>query len=139
MTGSCYLNWEDPRIVTYPGNPQPLGAYYDGHGINFALYSEFATKVYLCLFRPSHDEKHELIEYMRIKIKGNLLIIILKKPFLSNIFSNFCLNSKISFQNKPIKSGIFIYLILNLNRSMLIVLMVLSIHTMVIVLMSTNF
>ncbi|CAF1252071.1 unnamed protein product [Rotaria sp. Silwood1] len=69
MTGSCDLNWEDPKITTYPGDPYPLGAYYDGHGINFALYSECATKSYLCLFRPSHNEKHELVEYARIKMR----------------------------------------------------------------------
>lgn len=74
MTGSCDLNWEDPKITTYPGNPYPLGAHYDGHGINFAVYSENATKAYLCLFRPSHDETHELIEYVRIKMRGNSLL-----------------------------------------------------------------
>jgi len=77
MTGSCDLNWEDGKLRTYPGNPYPLGAYYDGHGINFALYSEYATKVYLCLFRPSHDEKKQLVEYARINIKGKFLFIYL--------------------------------------------------------------
>jgi isoamylase len=33
-----------------PGSPHPLGATYDGRGVNFALYSETATKVELCLF-----------------------------------------------------------------------------------------
>jgi glycogen operon protein len=70
MPVHCYPDWEDTTIPTCPGRPYPLGAYYDGHGINFALYSEFATKVYLCLFRPSHDATHELIEYTRINIKG---------------------------------------------------------------------
>jgi pullulanase/glycogen debranching enzyme len=73
MAGSCDLNWEDPNITTYPGSPHPLGAYYDGHGINFALYSEYATRVYLCLFRPTHDEKHQLHEYARIRMKGIFL------------------------------------------------------------------
>ena len=70
MTTPCNFNWEESKLVTYPGNPHPLGAYYDGHGINFALYSEFATAVYLCLFRPHHDNKDELVEYTRIKMKG---------------------------------------------------------------------
>jgi glycogen operon protein len=33
-----------------PGLPYPLGATWDGRGVNFALYSENATKVELCLF-----------------------------------------------------------------------------------------
>ncbi|CAF2033560.1 unnamed protein product [Rotaria magnacalcarata] len=69
MAQCCESNYEDPKITTYPGNPFPLGASYDGHGINFALYSEHATKPYLCLFRSAHDEKHELIEYARIEMK----------------------------------------------------------------------
>ena len=33
-----------------PGKPHPLGATWDGMGVNFALYSENATKVELCLY-----------------------------------------------------------------------------------------
>jgi isoamylase len=33
-----------------PGRPYPLGATWDGHGVNFALFSANATKVELCLF-----------------------------------------------------------------------------------------
>jgi isoamylase len=33
-----------------PGVPYPLGATFDGRGVNFALYSEGATAVELCLF-----------------------------------------------------------------------------------------
>src|SRR3984893_8249034 len=33
-----------------PGDPYPLGATYDGAGVNFALFSENATGVELCLF-----------------------------------------------------------------------------------------
>ena len=70
-----YSDWEDTTIPTSPGRPYPLGAYYDGHGINFALYSEYATRVYLCLFQPSHNAKQQLIEYARINMKGKLLNI----------------------------------------------------------------
>ncbi len=35
---------------TQPGSPEPLGATWDGRGTNFALYSEGATGVELCLF-----------------------------------------------------------------------------------------
>ena len=34
----------------WPGRPYPLGATFDGAGVNFALYSEHATKVELCIF-----------------------------------------------------------------------------------------
>jgi glycogen operon protein len=37
-------------METWPGHPQPLGAIYDGAGTNFALFSEVARKVELCLF-----------------------------------------------------------------------------------------
>ena len=34
----------------WPGMPYPLGATWDGAGVNFALFSEHATGVELCLF-----------------------------------------------------------------------------------------
>jgi glycogen operon protein len=34
----------------WPGRPYPLGAVYDGAGVNFALFSQHAHKVELCLF-----------------------------------------------------------------------------------------
>ena len=37
-------------LTVLPGNPQPLGATWDGDGVNFALFSEHASKVELCLF-----------------------------------------------------------------------------------------
>ena len=36
--------------IVWPGRPYPLGATWDGEGVNFALYSEHAEKVELCLF-----------------------------------------------------------------------------------------
>ena len=33
-----------------PGRPYPLGATWDGKGVNFALFSANAEKVLLCLF-----------------------------------------------------------------------------------------
>ena len=38
------------NINVYPGKPYPLGATWDGKGVNFALYADNATKVELCLF-----------------------------------------------------------------------------------------
>lgn len=38
------------RAAVLPGRPYPLGATWDGSGVNFALFSEHAEKVDLCLF-----------------------------------------------------------------------------------------
>jgi isoamylase len=46
-----------------PGKPSPLGAVYDGEGVNFALFSVHATRVELCLFDAVTDhEERERIE-----------------------------------------------------------------------------
>jgi isoamylase len=37
-------------IRVWRGQPYPLGATWDGMGVNFALFSEDATAVELCLF-----------------------------------------------------------------------------------------
>ncbi|RYU15266.1 glycogen debranching protein GlgX [Nocardioides iriomotensis] len=41
----------------WPGRPYPLGATYDGSGTNFALFSEVATKVELCLIDDGGRER----------------------------------------------------------------------------------
>lgn len=49
--------------VPWPGQPQPLGATYDGAGTNFALYSEVADQVVLCLIdREGNEERLPLPE-----------------------------------------------------------------------------
>ncbi len=40
-----------------PGKPYPLGATYDGNGVNFALFSENATGIRLCLFNNGEDPR----------------------------------------------------------------------------------
>ncbi|GID31970.1 glycogen debranching protein GlgX [Paractinoplanes brasiliensis] len=40
----------------WPGSPYPLGASYDGGGTNFALFSEVAERVELCLFDDDGTE-----------------------------------------------------------------------------------
>ncbi|WP_239166178.1 alpha-amylase family glycosyl hydrolase, partial [Actinoplanes italicus] len=37
-------------MLVWPGNPYPLGATFDGGGTNFAVFSEIAERVELCLF-----------------------------------------------------------------------------------------
>ncbi|MEA3195626.1 MAG: isoamylase [Betaproteobacteria bacterium] len=44
------------------GRPYPLGAIWDGAGVNFALYSEHAAKVELCLFDAGGRRELERIE-----------------------------------------------------------------------------
>ena len=39
----------------WPGQPYPLGATWDGEGVNFAIFSENATGVELCLFNHEDD------------------------------------------------------------------------------------
>ncbi len=48
----------------WPGRPYPLGATWDGGGVNFALFSEHATQVELCLFDSPDAPK----ESHRIKL-----------------------------------------------------------------------
>jgi isoamylase len=43
-------------VEIWPGNAYPLGATYDGSGTNFAIFSEAADKVELCLFDESGEE-----------------------------------------------------------------------------------
>ena len=47
------------RLV-WPGRPFPLGATWDGHGTNFALFSENSDHVQLCLF--DDDDREEQID-----------------------------------------------------------------------------
>ena len=49
---------------TRPGQAHPLGATWDGEGVNFAVYSGQATAVELCLF----DSPSELKESIRIPL-----------------------------------------------------------------------
>jgi len=47
----------------YPGKPYPLGASYDGEGVNFTLFSDNATGVELCLFNSAgetNDPEHRI-------------------------------------------------------------------------------
>jgi isoamylase len=58
---------ENPRIMirhksaVWHGDPYPLGAAWDGQGVNFALFSEGAEKVELCLFDERGESEVERI------------------------------------------------------------------------------
>ncbi|HEX6019999.1 MAG TPA: glycogen debranching enzyme GlgX, partial [Burkholderiaceae bacterium] len=51
MSGSAAIN------TVWPGRPYPRGATWDGMGVNFALFSDHAERVELCLFEPG--ARHE--------------------------------------------------------------------------------
>jgi hypothetical protein len=49
-------SWKEPAVTTtapspsltiWPGQPYPLGATYDGVGVNFAIFSEVAERIEL--------------------------------------------------------------------------------------------
>jgi len=51
----------------WPGKPYPLGATWDGNGVNFALFSEHATGVKLCLFHnPDDNEEYTQVEFTEV-------------------------------------------------------------------------
>jgi len=51
-----------PLTAVWPGTPFPRGATWDGEGVNFALFSENADRVELCLFDPSGRREVQRIE-----------------------------------------------------------------------------
>ena len=44
-------------VEVWPGKPYPQGATFDGLGVNFAVYSQGAEKVEVCLFDPADPAK----------------------------------------------------------------------------------
>ena len=58
-----------------PGRPYPQGATWDGMGTNFAIYSEHAEGVELCLFADENDRQPEC--YRVVEVTGNVWHIYL--------------------------------------------------------------
>jgi len=52
----------NPARAVWRGAPYPLGATFDGEGVNFALFSEHSERVELCLFDPKGRREIERIE-----------------------------------------------------------------------------
>ena len=52
-------------IRVWPGVPAPLGATWDGEGTNFAIFSEHATRVELCLYAHPDDA----VEASRVELR----------------------------------------------------------------------
>ena len=53
----------EAESALWPGTPYPLGATWDGHGVNFAVFSERAEAIELCIFDPRGRR-----EVMRIRL-----------------------------------------------------------------------
>ena len=51
-----------PISAVWPGAPFPRGANWDGEGVNFALYSENAERVELCLFDAKGKKEIQRVE-----------------------------------------------------------------------------
>jgi isoamylase len=63
------------RAPVLPGRPYPLGATWNGAGVNFAIFSEHAEKVELCIFDPrGRREVHRIVlpEYTDLVWHGYL-------------------------------------------------------------------
>jgi len=56
---------QSKQLEILPGKPYPLGATFDGNGVNFAVFSENADGVELCLFNSEDDTE----EYIKVKIE----------------------------------------------------------------------
>ena len=52
----------NPITAVWPGRPYPRGAIWDGEGVNFALFSEHAQKVELCIFDDEGRRELQRIE-----------------------------------------------------------------------------
>jgi glycogen operon protein len=52
------------QVPVWLGRPYPLGATWDGEGVNFALFSSSAEKVELCLFDDSGRREYQRIELL---------------------------------------------------------------------------
>ncbi len=58
----------------FPGKPYPLGATWDGKGVNFSIFSEVAEGIELCLFdKDGHEERHELVQRLAYCSYGYVL------------------------------------------------------------------
>jgi glycogen operon protein len=59
---------QNQQVDMWPGRPYPLGATFDGTGVNFAVFSEVASKVELCLI--ADDGQETCVEL--IEVDGNV-------------------------------------------------------------------
>src|SRR5437899_231919 len=55
------MSREAPISTAWPGRPNPLGATWDGEGVNFAVFSEHAEGVELAIFDASGRRERQRI------------------------------------------------------------------------------
>ena len=60
----------NPITAVWPGRPYPRGAIWDGEGVNFALFSEHAEKVELCIF---DDEGRRELQRVELRERTDLV------------------------------------------------------------------
>ncbi len=51
------------EYTVWPGSPYPLGAQWDGKGVNFAIFTDDASKVELCLYDKSGRRQQACLEF----------------------------------------------------------------------------
>jgi isoamylase len=54
------------NLKILPGNSYPLGATWDGYGVNFAIFSENATEVELCLFDGTESTPADCFKFTEL-------------------------------------------------------------------------
>jgi pullulanase/glycogen debranching enzyme len=52
-----YISPLPDKLRVHPGKSHPLGATWDGAGVNFAIFSEYGTRAYVCLFDNPNSTK----------------------------------------------------------------------------------
>jgi pullulanase/glycogen debranching enzyme len=57
----------------WPGKPYPLGALWDGAGVNFSVFSENAERVELCLFDSSEGKESGISIFLRFAL-GSFMV-----------------------------------------------------------------
>ncbi|MBX9696346.1 MAG: glycogen debranching protein GlgX, partial [Cyanobacteria bacterium] len=68
-----------------PGKPYPLGATWDGLGVNFAIFSENATKVELCFF-DSPESKQESARVIMPEYNNQVWHVYLKNVYPGQLY-----------------------------------------------------
>ena len=59
---------ENDRMEIWPGTAYPLGATFDGAGTNFAVFSEVADRVELCVFDSAGGKGSRRLNETRIEL-----------------------------------------------------------------------
>ena len=57
----------------WPGQPFPLGATYDGSGTNFAIFSEAAERIDVCLFDGARETRLTLPEQTALRRRNRAI------------------------------------------------------------------